>query len=244
MRVARGRVRDDRRRPLDRVDLRHQGGVDQAGAVVELVVRPVRVLLGEPVADRVVLAGEERVQERQPEPEVAGDAGEVDERLEVARELAVGVEAELAALLRAERVRERRVAAVDLGAVPPVGVGGDIGRRGAVAGMAGVGARALDPHRPLGPVVVLGELELERLLLDVLPVAEPVVHLELEPGAGEDVDDRRRLELVARQELPADDAADSARAAAGSGSGCVRSTGTLRPKRAPIVPIVGTARSL
>ena len=37
-------------------------------------------------------------------------------------------------------------------------------------------------------------------------MAEPVVHLELEPGAGEDVHDRGRLELVARQQLAADEA--------------------------------------
>ena len=37
-------------------------------------------------------------------------------------------------------------------------------------------------------------------------MAEPVVHLELEPGAGEDVDDRRRLELLAREQPRADEA--------------------------------------
>ena len=37
-------------------------------------------------------------------------------------------------------------------------------------------------------------------------MAEPVVHLELEPRAGEDVDDRGGLELVARQQPAADEA--------------------------------------
>ena len=202
----RRRVRDDRRRPLDRVDLRHQRRRDQARLREELVVGPVRVLGGEPVCDRVVLAREERVQERQPEPEVPGDAREVDLRVEVARQLAVRVEAEPAARVLAERARDRRLAAVDLRAVPPVRVGRHPGRRAAALVRERIGARALDPHRPLGPRVVVGELELERLLGQVLAVAEPVVHLELEPRAGEDVDDRGGLELVARQQPAADEA--------------------------------------
>ena len=165
-----------------------------------------RVLGGEPVGDRVVLAREERVQERQPEPEVPGDAGEVDLRVEVARQLAVRVEAEPAARVLAERARDRRLAAVDLRAVPPVRVGRHPGRGAAALVRERIGARALDPHRPLGPRVVVGELELEWLLGQVLAVAEPVVHLELEPCSGEDVDDRGGLELLARQQPAADEA--------------------------------------
>ena len=125
----RRRVRDDRGRPLDGVDLRHQRRRDQARLLEELVVRPVAMLGGQPVGDRVVLAREERVQEREPEPEVAGDAGEVELRVEVARQLAVRVEPEPAARAFAERARDRRLAAVDLRSVPPVRVGGHEGRR-------------------------------------------------------------------------------------------------------------------
>ena len=164
------------------------------------------MLGGQPVGDRVVLAREERVQEREPEPEVAGDAGEVELRVEVARQLAVGVEPHPAARTLAERARDRRLAAVDLRSVPPVRVGGHEGRRPAVPIRERVVARALDPHRPLRPRVVVGELELERLLGQVLAVAEPVVDLELEPRAGEDVHDRGGLELVAREQLAADEA--------------------------------------
>ena len=60
------------------------------------------------VADRVVLAHEERVQEREPDPEVAGDAGEVDVRLDVLRGQAALVELQLAVLARAQRVGEAR----------------------------------------------------------------------------------------------------------------------------------------
>ena len=127
--VPRRRVRDDRRRPLDRVDLRHQRRRDQPRLREELVVRPLRVLGGEPVGDRVVLAREERVQERQPEPEVPGDARQVELRVEVARQLAVRVEPEPAARMLAERARDRGLAAVDLRAVPPVRVGRHPGRR-------------------------------------------------------------------------------------------------------------------
>ena len=193
-------------RPLDRVDLRHQRRRDQARLREELVVRPRRMLGGEPVGDRVVLAGEERVQERQPEPEVPGDAGKVELGVEVARQLAVRVEAEPAARVLAECARQRRLAAVDLRAVPPMRVGRHPGRRAAVLVRERIRARALDPHRPLGPRVVVGELELERLLGQVLAVAEPVVHLELEPRAGEDVHDRGGLELLAREQPAADEA--------------------------------------
>ncbi len=164
------------------------------------------MLGSQPVGDRVVLAREERVQEREPEPEVAGDAGEVELGVEVARQLAVRVEPHPSAGTLAERARDRRFAPVDLRSVPPVRVGGHEGRRPAVPVRERVVARALDPHRPLGPGVVVGELELERLLGQILAVAEPVVNLELEPRAGEDVHDRGGLELVAGEKLAADEA--------------------------------------
>ena len=84
-REHRRRVGDDRRRPVDRVDLRHQRRDDEPRLVVELVVGELRIARVQVVADRVVLAHEERVQQREPDPEVAGDAGEVDVRLELLR---------------------------------------------------------------------------------------------------------------------------------------------------------------
>ena len=56
----RRRVADHGRRPLDRVDLGDQRGVDQARPLEEVVVGPRRVLGSQPVADRVVLADEDR----------------------------------------------------------------------------------------------------------------------------------------------------------------------------------------
>ena len=61
--------------------------------------------LPQPVADRVVLAGEERVQQAEAEPEVPGHAGQVDDLFEVARQLAVRVEPQLAVLVRAGCLR-------------------------------------------------------------------------------------------------------------------------------------------
>ena len=99
-RELRGRVRDDRRRPLDRVDLRDQRRVHEPRAVEEVVVRPGRVLLAQRVADRVVLEREERVQDAEPDPEVRRDALEVDVLGQVGGEEALLVDAQLAALAR------------------------------------------------------------------------------------------------------------------------------------------------
>src|SRR6266511_4205093 len=57
-----------------------------------------------------------------------------------------------------------------------------------------------------GPRVVALEGDDPRTVRFVLAVAEPVVHLELDPRTGEQVERRRRLELVAGQQLPADEA--------------------------------------
>ena len=108
-------------------------------------------------------------------------------------------------IVRPECVGELRVSSVDLRAVPPVRVVGDVGR-GQIRVGGRVALRPLDLHRMLGPRIVVLELDLPRLLRLALAVAEPVVHLELDPGSGDQVERRRRLELVARQELTADQA--------------------------------------
>src|SRR5258708_33517429 len=50
---------EDRRRPLDCVDFREQGGDDQTRSVEELLVVPRRVFTVKAVADRVVLEREQ-----------------------------------------------------------------------------------------------------------------------------------------------------------------------------------------
>src|SRR6185503_2465490 len=99
--------------------------IDQAPFVVELLVVELRVLRVELVANRVVLAHEERVQEREADPEVSGDASQVDVLLELLRRQSLLVDQELPVLAGAKRLRERRIAPVDLRGGPPVRVVGD-----------------------------------------------------------------------------------------------------------------------
>src|SRR2546427_11883222 len=68
------RVAEDAWRPVERMDLRHQRDVHEAGCPVELLVLPVRKLPGEMIADRVVLLGEQVVHEAEPDPPVCGQA--------------------------------------------------------------------------------------------------------------------------------------------------------------------------
>ena len=198
------RVGDDRRRPLDRMDLRHQRRVDQPRSVVELIVRPGRVGPAKVVADGVVLEREEDVQEPQAEPEVPGHVGEIEVRVELARRQSVLADRELPPFVRPNRGGETPGVAVDLRAVPPVAVARRPRRR-ARAVARGVRKRPRDAQRALGPGVAVGNLELPRRLPVALGVAEPVMHLELDPGGGEDVQRRRRVEGLARQQLRAHD---------------------------------------
>src|SRR5215216_3960809 len=64
-----GGVVEEGGRPLDGVDLRQQCRVYEPGAVEQVVIRPARVLGAQPVADRVVLEGKERMHHDQPDPE-------------------------------------------------------------------------------------------------------------------------------------------------------------------------------
>ena len=80
---AQGGVGQDPRRPLHGVDLGHQGPVDQARRLEQLVVRPGRALAAQAVADGVVLQGEEGVQEPQADPPVVVKPGDGDPRLGV-----------------------------------------------------------------------------------------------------------------------------------------------------------------
>ena len=67
------------------------------------LVGHLRVLGVQAVADRVVLAREQRVQQREPDPPVVGDAREVDVLLQVAGGRPSVVDPQLAALVGAQR---------------------------------------------------------------------------------------------------------------------------------------------
>ncbi len=195
---------DDRRRPVDGVDLRHQRRDHQPRLVVQVVVVKLRMAGVQVLAHGVVLPHEERMEEREADPEVAGDTREVDVLLEFdRREPAVVVDPQLAVLPGTESLRERDVTTVDLGAVPPVRIVGDEGGGPGRIG-ARVAPRALDLHRVVGPRVVVVHLDQPWVLGLVLAMAEPVVDLELDPRAGQEVERRRRLELLPREQLAAD----------------------------------------
>ena len=199
------------------------------------------------VADRVVLLDEERVEKREADPVVVGEAGEVDAvelRLGLVREHPV-VHRELAVLARAELAVALLGRAVDLREVPPVRDGVDEGRRQArlrpVRVRSGMVARTRIGV-PVGPLVVLVELDVDVGVGRVLAVAEPVVVLELDPAGGEHVERRRRLELVAQEEAVRDLARvrlHPLRHRLGLG----RLVGALRPKRVPALPISGSVGS-
>ena len=197
------RVRQDRRRPLDRVDLRHQRRVDQLGLAKQLLVVPVLVIVREQIADVVVLQREERVEHRQADPPVVAEAGEVHAGVGVDRQQAGWLDPELAGAVRAQLGGHVVAAAVDLRRVPPVAVR-DWCRPAAASSprapgrgrSAARGCLARPSRRPRRrDVDALGRRAI---------VHEPVVHHELDPRGGQQVQDRRRLELVARHQLAAD----------------------------------------
>ena len=203
----RRRVADHRRRPLDRVDLGDQGGVDQARPLEEVVVRPRRVLGSQPVADRVVLADEDHLHQRDPEPE-ARHLRRVELLLLRDRQEPVLADPQLAVLARAQEPLQLERAAVELRRVPPVRLGVDVRGRELVAVRRPrrVRRRARDLHRPLRPWVVVFEADRPHVARVAPAVAEPVADHELEPRCDERVHRRRRLERVARQQLAADHA--------------------------------------
>ena len=127
-------IRDDRTRPLERVDLGHQRGVDQPGFAEELLVVPVGVLVREQVADRVVLQREQRVEHRQTDPPVVVKPLKFTPVSGSTGSSPVGSIRSLPPILVAHLRRRVGVGAVELRRIPPVavqiGVGGRAGRPG------------------------------------------------------------------------------------------------------------------
>ena len=189
-------VAEDRGRPLDGVDLRDQGSDHQAGLVEHLVVAPRRVGRMQHVADGVVLAHEQRVQQLEANPPAVQAAGaaehgrvDVDQAVRADRDLA------RAQLPTADRALELGSGAVDLGGVPPVRLGVDERARRIALGVRVVGG-AGQQDRVRGPGVA-GRAGHREGALDVRAVAEPVARLELQPRGGDDVERRRRDHLLA-----------------------------------------------
>ena len=167
-----------------------------------------------------------------------GDVRVVDVLLEVGGQHAVRVDTQLAVLASARLVDERLVAPVDLRAVPPVACRRctTSAARRRVCGR--VARRPPDLHRWIRPGVALVERDQPRLLRVVGAVAEPVVHLELQPGCREHVQRRGRNELLARVQLRLTVRGFGV-SRRGSVSGYVCSRAKFRPKRVPVLPISG-----
>ena len=70
------------------------------------------------------------------------------------------------------------------------------GRSASPAVRVRVGGRAGHEHRVLVPGIVVRQRHLDQALAVVGAMAEPVVQLELEPGRGQQVEDRGRLEAL------------------------------------------------
>jgi hypothetical protein len=79
------------------------------------------------------------------------------------------------------------------------------------------------------PGIPFFERQLPGAFFLALAVAEPVVHLELDPGAGQEVQRRRWRELIAGEEAAADEARLGSSSLVGLGPGEL--SGTFRPKR-------------
>ena len=227
-------MRQDGGRPVDRMDLRHQRRVDQLGLAIELLVVPFRVLVLEQIADVVVLLREQGVEHRQADPPVVAEAGEVRTGLRIHRQQPGRLEPQLAADVSADLLRGRGVAAVDLRRVPPVAVQVGVGRRPGRTVRAG--SRSVLRTLMVGsPKSSPGwRRNLEELGLRVL-VHEPVVHLELNPRRRQQVQDRRRLELLAGHQLAADGARVGHEQVGGVRTPCARagSCGRSAGRRSP-----------
>jgi hypothetical protein len=155
-----------------------------------------------------VLLHEESVEEREADPVVVAEPCEVDPLelgLRLLGESSV-LELHLAALAGAELSVPLLARTVDLGEVPPMGDGVDVGRRqAALEGAGPVRMSAANLHRvALRPLVVLRQRYVDELRLRVLAVTEPVVVLELDPAGRKHVERCRRLEGLAVQQPGAD----------------------------------------
>ena len=192
------RIGQDAGRPFDRVDLGHQRRVDQPRDVERRVVRPIGIGLRQMVANGVVLAHEQGVQQRHADPPIAREAG-VLHPVGGQWQAAIVLQPHLAADMAAQTVLRGLVAAVDLRAVPPMR---DLVDRGPAdlfqAGHAGrIGLGAADEHLGL-PVararrVVVGQGHLDRILEHDLAMVDPVTVHELDPGGGKHVQERHLL---------------------------------------------------
>ena len=179
------------------MDLGHQRGVDQARLVEQPLIRLARVVGLEHVGNGVVLQGEQVVHHAQPHPPVFIEAGDGFTAEEFRGQAAVAVHFQLAVHERAHFVVGVLVAAVELGAIPPVGVDVLVGNDGFIAADVRVRAGTLHGHGAIAQHIARRQREFNRVGLGAGTVVEPVVHHELNPGGGDKVQGGSRLEITA-----------------------------------------------
>ena len=219
-----------------------QRGDDQPGHVEDLVVGPRRVRRVQHVADRVVLAHEQGVQQVEPDPPAVEAAG-APEQGRVHGDEAVRSDRDLARaqLGPAQRALELRVHAVDLRCVPPVGLVVDEVRGGSSGAC---GSRAVRGSR-IGSVgqVSPGGRGTANVRCGSVPWLNqsrvwncshaPAITLSVVAGIiGPAGQQRRADQPRVRRHQPV----------APLGLGVA--PGTLRPNRVPAMPIAGHDRSL
>ena len=191
------------------MDLGDQRRHRQHGQLEESLVVQARVGLLQRIAHRVVLTGEQRVQDTDTGPVVVLETGQVDALggeallqtpVLVDLDLAVGEGADVGLLVVAR--------AIDLRAVPPVGLGvGEHRCRLAVDDLLAVHRNGpADLHRVLREPVIGTQRDVDDLVGLAITVEEPVVILELNPRRGDGVDDPGRLERITGHQLAADQA--------------------------------------
>ena len=117
---------------------------------------------------------------------------------------------QLAALAGSQLRGDDGIGAVDLRAVPPVTVRVGVGRRPRRPGRRRLRHRCAAPSSRRRTSRRRGRAESRRTSVVAALVHEPVVHHELNPGRGQQIENRGRLKLVPGHQLAADERAGSA----------------------------------
>jgi hypothetical protein len=93
-----GGIVKDSRSPIDGMNLRHEGCVDEPRMIEQVVVGPGWICGTERVAYHVVLSREKRMHQAQADPPVTVDAGDLDSALRVSGEQTIEANLQLAVL--------------------------------------------------------------------------------------------------------------------------------------------------
>jgi hypothetical protein len=102
------------------VNLGDEGRHDETRLLEQSFVAPARIALLEPIAYRVVLEGEEAMQQAEPYPAVVRHARYLEASDGIDRQSPIGTHSDLPILPGADVFLRRRIRAVDLRSIPPM----------------------------------------------------------------------------------------------------------------------------